>query len=79
MRKEIKSTVLENTLPVYSRGDVNAAIEMASKAIKGIAKLLGEGGNTIAANATENAAVSYEQILRASLNLDNKDEVVERP
>ena len=67
MRKEIECKLLKNRLPVYSRDDVNAAIEMTSNTIMGIAKLLGEGGNSIGANATENAIVSYEQILRASL------------
>lgn len=73
MRKEIQCKILENTLPMYSKDDVAAAIEMASNTIKGIAKLLGEAGNTIGANATENAVISYEQILRASLRLDKSE------
>lgn len=78
MRKEIECKLLKNTLPMYSRDDVNAAIEIASKTMKGIVKILADSGNQIGANATENATVSYEQILRASLGLDNKDEVVDR-
>lgn len=71
MRKEIQCKFLENTLPIYSKDDVAAAMEMASNTIKGIAKLLKEADNRIGADATENAVFSYEQILRASLRLDD--------
>lgn len=62
----------------FSINEIEQAFEIANNAIKSAAKISYSNSN----NPLELTALSYEQLMRASLGLysvKKKDEVVERP
>lgn len=65
---------------IYSKKDINQALLAAEKAIEGATQVMRSFGNEHDAHVMMTAAFSFDQVMRATLRLDNtEDEVVDRP
>lgn len=66
-------------MKVYTAEQIEEALRIASVSSKSISDAFYAAGDESTAEVSIATSLSFEQVFRASLRLDNKDEVVERP
>ena len=62
-----------NDKPIYSTKEIEGAFKIARAAMDTIVKIMEQYNNNIGAEATRHAAYSFEQVMRASLRLDDSE------